>query len=164
MKRIVITIFILLLIIGCTAQKKYYLKAQDFTGKKIIFSLQEGSSYQKVDKFGEHSGNSKEPNLFEVLRQSIDELSDETKINMVYSHSNVFPTDSIIPVIVNIKNIDWIFNGTKNTMNVNIEYQLPDRLIKIVGTHKYKIFVAGTKSGNLKKSLKDGHRQLLSAF
>lgn len=164
MKKIFIPIFILPLILGCSAQKKYYLKAQDFTGKKIIFSLHEGSSYQKIDKFGEHSGNSKEPNLFEVLKQSVEELSDETEINMVYSPSSVFPTDSIIPVIVNIKNIDWIFNGTKNTMNVNIEYQLPNQVIDIVGVHTYKIFVAGNKSGNLKKSLKDGHKHLLSAL
>ena len=164
MKRIAIPIFILLMILSCTAKKSYYLKSQDFAGKKIIFSLHERSSYQKIDKYGEHSGNSKEPNLFEVLRESIEELSNETKINMVYSPSNVFPNDSIIPVIVNIKNIDWIFNGTKTKMNVNIEYQLPDKVIKIVGVHEYKIFIAGTKSSNLKKSLKDGHKQFLSAL
>jgi hypothetical protein len=83
---------------------------------------------------------------------------------MVYSPSNVFPNDSIIPVIVNIKNIDWIFNGTKTKMNVNIEYQLHDKVIIIVGVHEYKIFIAGTKSSNLKKSLKDGHKQFLSAL
>lgn len=164
MRTTVITIFISLLISGCTTQKKYYLKAQDFTGKKIIFSLQEGSNYQKVDKFGEHLGNSKEPNLNEVLRQSIEELAVETKIDLVYSPSNVFPTESIIPVIVTIKNIDWIFNGEKTTMKVSIEYQLSDHKIEIVGVHKYKVFIAGTKSGNLKKSLKDGHKQLLATF
>jgi hypothetical protein len=84
---------------------------------------------------------------------------------MVYSESFVFPTDSITPVIVNIKNIDWIFNETKTTMNVNIEYKLSDdRIINIVGVHKYKVFVAGTKSGNLRKSLKDGHKQFLSTL
>ncbi|OYX22801.1 MAG: hypothetical protein B7Z06_11140 [Flavobacteriales bacterium 32-35-8] len=84
---------------------------------------------------------------------------------MVYSPSFVFPADSLIPVIVSIKNIDWIFNETKATMNVNIEYKLQnDKIITIVGTHKYKIFFAGTKSGNLRKALKDGHKQFLSTL
>lgn len=164
MKRIVFINFIFL-ILSCSTHKKYYLKSHDFIGKKIIFSLQEGSSYQKVEKYGEHIGNSKEPNIYEVLRESIEEVSKKTKINMIYSNSFVFPTDSTTPVIVNIKNIDWIFNEPKTTMNVNIEYKLFDhRIINIVGVHKYKVFVVGTKSGNLRKALKDGHKQFLSTL
>jgi hypothetical protein len=165
MNRIIIASFIILLAFGCSVQKKYYIKSQDFKDKKIVFSLEEGSSYQKVKKFGEHIGNSKDPNIQYVLKESIEELTIETKINMVYSPSFVFPADSLIPVIVSIKNIDWIFNETKATMNVNIEYKLQNnKIINIVGTYKYKIFLAGTKSGNLKKALKDGHKQFLSTL
>lgn len=164
MKRIVLISFIFLLL-SCSTQKKYYLKSDDFVNKKITFSLQEGSNYQKVDKFGEHIGNSKDPNIYEVFRESVEEVSNETKINIIYSNSFIFPTGSNTSVIVNITNIDWIFNEPKTTMNVSIDYKLPDdRTIKIIGVHEYKIFVAGTKSGNLRKALKDGHKQFLSTL
>jgi len=64
--------------------------------------------------------------------------------------------------MADIKNIGWVFNEPNAIMNVNIEYTLPNKIVEITGEHHYKIFVVGTKSGNLKKSLKDGHKQILS--
>ncbi|WP_224478451.1 hypothetical protein [Winogradskyella vincentii] len=118
-----------------------------------------------MKKIGEHIGNSRDPNIYDVFRKSVEELSEEINIDLFYSPKYIFPNDSVISVMADIKNIDWVFiNGTKAVMNVNIDYMLPDQNISIIGTNEYKVFLAGTKSGNLKNSLKDGHKQILSTL
>ncbi|MCA0153491.1 hypothetical protein LBV24_09715 [Winogradskyella sp. 2Y89] len=159
--------FLLLLVFvtSCKTKKQYYINSDSFSSKKVYFSLKEGSSYQKVKKIGEHIGNSRDPNIYDVFRKSVEELSEEINIDLFYSPKYIFPNDSVISVMADIKNIDWVFiNGTKAVMNVNIDYMLPDQNISIIGTNEYKVFLAGTKSGNLKNSLKDGHKQILSTL
>ncbi len=157
-------LIILIIFCSCSVKKEYFLNAKDFKGKTVIFTLQEGTSYQKVQKYGEHFGNSEEPNIHEVFKNGIEELSKETKINLSYSPTYIFPSDSVIPIMVSIKKIKWIFEEPKTSMYVNMEFVHNNNTIKITGTHKYKLFVVGTKSGNLKKALKDGDKQLLSTI
>ncbi|MBC2846087.1 hypothetical protein [Winogradskyella flava] len=149
---------------NCAAKKEYFLNTNSLKDKTVVFTLQEATSYQRVKKFGEHIGDSKNPNIHEVFSEGIKELAQETKINLIYSPSYVFPSDSIISVMVSIKNIKWIFEEPKASMYVDMEYTLKDNTLNITGIHKYKVFLAGTKSGNLKKALKDGNKQLLSTL
>jgi len=155
---------ILIILSSCAVKKKYFLNPKNFKDKTVVFTLQDGTSYQKVKKYGEHIGNSKEPNIYEVFKTGITELAKETKINLKYSPTYIFPSDSTIPVMVSIKKIKWIFEDPKTSMYVDMEFILENNTLNITGTHKYKVFLVGTKSGNLRKALKDGSKQLLSTI
>lgn len=157
-------LLIITLVFGCKTKRTFYLDNEFLKEKTIIFSLHEKSDYQDVVKVGEHIGNSKDPNVREVFRESIQELDELNQANLMYSSTYNFPSDSIISVNVTIKKIVWEFNEPTATMNVFLEYQMENKTIDIVGVNQFKLFVVGTKTGNLKKGFRDANIQFLATI
>ena len=60
-----------------------------------------------------------------------------------------------------INEIIWTAGMFSAVMETQLKYQLDDQDIFITGTNK--VYVGGTKKGNLYKSLKDGYYQLLKS-
>ncbi len=157
-------LILVFLLTSCVVKRTFYINNNDLDNKKVVFSLHGTSDYKDVIKYGDHFGNSKDPIVRDVFEKSIKDLANETKLDLEYSTSYVFKNNTIIPVNVTIKGIEWEFADPKATMYVTLEYKMPKKTLEITGVHQFKAFMIGTKTRNLYKSLQDGHKQFLSAI
>ncbi|WP_394747727.1 hypothetical protein [Spongiimicrobium salis] len=127
------------------------------------FTLDPSSKAVRVTYTGEHYGYSEYPNYDITMRASIEDLAkDNPQLKIAYTDALGFPSDSIVKVNVKIVKILWHFKDSSASMEVDLVYELPDRKIHLVGNNK--VFVAGTKKGNLFKALKHGNYQFLASY
>ena len=159
-------IFFLLLVIsfgftGCASHKKINRLAQEMDCRKtILFLYDEAGDSVIMERKGFSAGNSPYPDYKLTMQKSIEELNKHTTANLLFRQSLGFPSDSVIQVKVLIKDITWTFGVWSALMETELIYQLDNKKIDITGENK--VYLAGTKKGNLFKSLKDGHYQLLN--
>ncbi len=113
-----------------------------------------------IQKRGWHMGNSKVPEYPESFRESLEELVRNSGLNLKFKKSHETLSDSIIQVNVKIDSIIWNFGFSSATMETFLNYELPNQSIKVIG--KNKVYMQGTKKGNLYKSLKHGNYLFLS--
>ncbi len=127
------------------------------------FSFDESSNMVKIEYRGEETvGNSEYPDYKMTFIESVQDLAKTSKMNLVYKDALGFPSDSIIKVNVKIKNIIWNIYNSKAIMEAELTYKLPDKEINIVGSNR--VYLAGTKKGNLYKSLKHANFLFISAM
>lgn len=104
------------------------------------------------------------PNTKMMFKQSIEELSKETKTNLIFTEETEKIPDNCILIKAEIKNISWHFGFSNATMKTLIYYstQNLEKYIEIEGIHKS--FGGGSKKNNLKKSLKNANFEFLKRF
>lgn len=157
------SLFLLTLIIGlsgCASHKKINKQAREIDcHKTILFVYEKASDSVIIGRKGFSAGSSPYPDYEKTLQKSIEELNKHTKANLLFENTAQTHSDSVIQVKVLIKAITWSFGFSTALMETNLMYQVDDENINIVGTNK--VYLAGTKTGNLFKSLKDGNYQLL---
>ena len=158
-----ISLFLLVIsfsISGCASHKKVNKLAEKIEcDKTILFVWDEAGNSVLIDRKGPFAGNSVYPDYRKSFRESIEELNKHTTANLLYTQSPGFPSDSVQQVKVLIKNITWTFGFWSALMETELMYQLDNEKIEVTGENK--IYLAGTKKGNLFKTLKDGHYRLL---
>lgn len=156
-------LFLLLVLLcsaGCASHKKINELAREIDCNKTIhFIWNEESNAVKIERKGYFIGNSTYPDYKKTFQKSIEELNQHTTSNLVYKGFSGFPSDNVKTVKALIKNITWTFGVFSALMETEIIYQIDGKEINITGTNK--VYHAGTKKGNLFKSLKHGHYQLL---
>lgn len=146
---------------SCTSHKKVNkLASQLNCNKTIHFVFDDESKFAKIEYIGDHFGNSEYPDYKRTFIESVEELDKESLAKMEYKDALGFPSDSIIQVTVRIEKIVWDFGFSSALMETELIYKLPDRNINIIGNNK--VHMAGTKKGNLFKSLKHGNYMFLS--
>ena len=146
---------------GCASHKKINRLAGEIEcNKTILFVWDEAGNSVLINRKGFFMGNSVYPDYRKTFQKSIEELNQNTTANLLYTQNPGFASDSIIQVKVLIKDITWTFGFWSALMETELVYQLDNEKIDITGENK--IFLAGTKKGNLFKSIKDGHYQLLN--
>ena len=156
---------ILLLVVtalnGCASHKKINrLVAEIECNKTIHFALDKDIRFAKIEYRGDHFGDSPYPNYRRSLREAVEELDKVSRAKLVYKDALGFPSDSIIQVSVLIEKIVWDFGASSALMEAEIIYKIADREINLIANNK--VFVAGTKKGNIFKTLKHGNYKLLS--
>jgi hypothetical protein len=148
---------------GCASHKKVNkLASQLNCNKTIHFVFDDESKFVKIEYKGDYSGNSEYPDYKMTFRESVEELDKESPANVEYRDALGFPSDSIIQVTVRIKKIVWDFGVSSALMETELVYKLSDRNMNIIGNNK--VHMAGTKKGNLFKSLKHGNYIFLSVI
>ena len=145
---------------GCASHKKINRLAEKIEcNKTILFVWDEAGNTVLIDRKGPFVGNSGYPDYRKTFRESIEELNKHTTANLLYTMSPGFPSDSVQQVKVLIKKVTWTFGFSSALMETELMYQMDNEKINITGENK--LYLAGTKKGNLFKSLKDGHYRLL---
>ncbi len=134
--------------------------AQLNCNKTIHFVFDDESKFAKIEYVGETLGNSEYPDYKKTFEKSVEELAEYSQANLEYKDALGFPSDSIIQVTVRIKKIVWNFGFSSALMETELIYKLPNRQINIIGNNK--VYMAGTKKGNLFKTLKHGNYTFLS--
>jgi len=146
---------------GCAPHTKINkLVAAIDCDKTIHFALDDNSRFAKIEYRGEHTGSSPNPDYRIALRAAVEELNKVSSANLVYKDALGFPSDSILPVTVKIEKIIWDFGTTAILMEAELIYKLPNREINLLANNK--VFIGGTKRGNVFKTLKHGNYRLLS--
>lgn len=157
----IILFFAVTILHGCASHKKINrLVAEIDCNKTIHFALDKDIRFSKIEYRGDHYGDSPYPDYRRSLREAVEELDEISPAKLVYKDALGFPSDSIIQVSVLIENIVWGFGSSSALMEAEIIYKMADREINIMANNK--VFVGGTKKGNVFKTLKDGNYKLLS--
>lgn len=134
-----------------------------YCNKEFHLTFDNSSNFAKIEYTGkDHYGNSAIPNYKETFENSISELADISKMKIVYKDVHGFPSDSIIQANVTIKKIIWEFGFSSATMEVELIYELPNKKIHIFADNK--VYMSGTKKGNLFKCLKNAHYQFIQTI
>lgn len=142
---------------ACSSHKKINRLAEQLECDKAYhFVFDDASNFTKIEYIGEPTiGNSEYPNYKESFRKSIEQLNKSTSAKLVYKEAFGFPSDSIIQVRVRIEKIIWYIKKSSATMSTDLIYDINGKKIKITGDNT--VHLAGTKTGNLYKSLKSGN-------
>lgn len=157
MKKIkLLSFFILLSLIGCATNsnfRKNNLNNEYFKGKTIVFTLN-GSSKKTVSYSGPKAGFERQPNVKEAFKIAIDELAEETKLDLKFKEGNSELNNNEIIVDSEITEILWTFNLSSATMKTSLNYTLKsnNKIFKI--NEIYKNMSGGAEKGNLIRSLK----------
>lgn len=152
------------LLASCASHTQVNDWASELKCDKIFhFSFDESSNIVKIEYKGvDPSGHSEYPDYKRTFIESVEDLAEASKMNLFYKDALGFPSDSIIKVKVKIRKIIWTFYNSKAIMETELTYKLPDREINLTGTNK--VYLGGTKKGNLYKSLKHGNYLFISAM
>lgn len=149
---------------GCSSHKKINQLAKTLECSKTYhFVFNELSNFAKIEYKGEDTiGNSEYPDYKKTFKESIENLNESTEAVLIYKDAFGFPDDSVIQVSVKIKSIVWDFGHINATMSTELEYEVGNEKINLIGDNRIQI--AGTKKGNLFKSLKSGTYQFLNVM
>ncbi|MGB6152647.1 MAG: hypothetical protein WBG48_11700 [Pricia sp.] len=157
----ILSFTIIYFLFSCASHKKVNkLASQLNCNETIHFVFDEESKFAKIKYNGNHFGNSKYPDYKKTFKESVEELDKKSPAKMEYKDAHSFPSDSVVQVTVRIKKIVWNFGFSSALMETELIYKLSDRDINIIGNNK--VHMAGTKRGNLFKSLKHGNYMFLS--
>ena len=153
-----------MLLISCASHTKVNNWASELNCNKTFhFSFDTSSNVVPIDYQGvEPSGHSEFPDYKKTFIKSVEDLAEASKMNLFYRDALGFPSDSIIKVKVQIRKIIWTFYNSKAIMETELTYKLPNKKINLTGTNK--VYLGGTKEGNLYKSLKHGNFMFISAM
>lgn len=168
MKKI-IPIFSLLLffiLFSCGSVSNYTknnLNKSFYENKTIYFSLNP-NSVQDVKMSGLYINTIFDDgftlNVENSFRESVQELATETKLNLKYINNTQNLPDNETFINVEITDISWHFGFSVATMKTNVIYnnQKINKVYNIEGIRKSG---GGSKSNNLKKSLKNANYKFL---
>lgn len=156
-----VSLAIFLCFTACASHKKINRLTKDLDcNKTILFVWEEAGNDVNIDRKGFSAGNSPYLDYRKTFQKSIEELNKHTNANLMYRKPGVFSSDSVVQVKVLVKEITWTFGFSSALMETELQYQLDEEIINLTG--KNKVYLGGTKTGNLFKSFKDGHYQFLN--
>lgn len=162
MKKI-IAIILIHLIFGCASHKKTNELASEIKcDKNFYFAYDKQSDFENFDYNGVHVGNSKLPDFKQTFIESIIDLNKDTEMDLEFVESTIFPSISSVYTKVKIEEIRWNWGFADAVLEVDLEYEMDDEKIHITGRNK--VYLGGTKKGNLYKALKNGHYQFIFAI
>ena len=157
----------ILIIVSCGSKSNYTkntLNKDFYQSKTIYFTLNQKSKTTMDVKGGMPIlGGYKAPNVEEVFIKSIQELSNETKIDLKYIKNPSTLSENEILVDVEILEITWKFGMSVATLTTNVDYVLINQSKKInsIGIRKSG---GGSESNNLRKSLKNATYKFMQSF
>ena len=134
-----------------------------YQGKTIYFYLKP-NSVKEVKMSGLYKStvfdDNYPPNIDNIFKESIEELSSETKVNLKIINNNVSLSNNDILVNVYITNITWHFGFSTATLKSQILYEIQDtnKSYNIEGLRKSG---GGSKINNVRKSLKNANYKFL---
>lgn len=159
----VLVVLITIVIVGCASHKKVNkLASHLICDKEVHFTFAASNNDIMIEKKGWYMGDSRVPEFDDSFRRSLEELVRYPELKLKFKKTHETQSDSIDQVNVKIDSIIWNFGFSSATMETFLNYELPDQSIKVVG--KNKVYLHGTKKGNLYKSLKNGNYWFLSKF
>ncbi len=143
-------------LLGCASHKRVNKLASELDCNKTIhFVFDRESKFAKVEYLGSPSGDSPYPDYVKSFRASVEELDRDSKMKLRYKDALGFPSDSITQVTVKIERIVWGFKSSSALMEVELSYKMTDRKFNIIGNNK--VYMSGTKKGNIFKCFKHGN-------
>lgn len=140
---------------------------KEYYGNKTIYFTLSPNSVKEVTMSGLYSptifDDRLPPNIDEVFKESVDELASETKLNLKYIRGIENLSNNETVVIAEISEISWHFglSTAKFKTKVNYFIQNLNKTYNIEGMRKSG---GGSKSNNLKKSLKNATYNFLKEF
>jgi len=153
-------IFLITFLISCSSAKTYNSKmfGDDFLkNKTIVFTLNEKSATVGVVREGPSAGIQRQPDVKKAFKKSIENLAEETKLNLQYRDSFSQPNDSEIHIQANITQIKWIFTMMSATMKTNVNYDILEKDSQYESIGSFKNMSGGSEDNNLYKSLKNAN-------
>lgn len=158
-----LSLLILLSIVGCATNSNFTknnLKNDFYKNKKIVFTFNENSK-NKVSYSGPMAGNEHQPDVKKAFQKSIEELAEETKLDLKFKEINYGTNFSEMNIDAQVTEILWIFNLSSATMNTSISYTLKNdnKVYKI--NSSYKNMTGGDEKNNLIRSFKIANYSLL---
>ncbi len=160
MRNFIAFLMFFFVIISCSSSKQILTNSDKIENKKIIFIFERNNDFIPLEKKGDHIGNSKTPTNSRVFEKTIIDIANETNLDLIYQEQYVFPSDSVIPIIVSIDKIEWEWSTFSAVMNTSLIYKSPLDTIKITGSNRNYLF--GTKKRNLYQSMKNGNYLFLT--
>jgi ribosomal protein L31E len=160
--KIILVLFCLTLV-NCGSASDYTkntLNQQFFKGKTIKFIL-DNTGVNTISFEGPKMGFIVQPNFKDVFRESIEELAQETKLNLRFIENRNEISDSEIIVEAKITQALWSFGFSKATMKTTVTYKVKstnDKTYQINGIRKSG---GGAENNNLRKSLKNANYNFL---
>jgi hypothetical protein len=165
---VLLTTLIILTFVNCGSVSNYTnntLNKNFYSSKTIYFTLNQKSKTTMDVKGGMPVlGGYKAPNVKEVFKESIQELANETKLDLKFMETSEKNSGKdIILVDAEILEINWTFGLSVATLKTKIDYNLVNdaKLIKTEGIRKSG---GGSESNNLRKSLKNATYKFLQEF
>jgi hypothetical protein len=163
--KLFLTTIIILIFTNCGSVSNYTKNTLDkafYKSKTIFFTLNQNSK-TTMEIYGGMPilGGYKAPNVKEVFKKSIQELANETKLDLKFIESNEINSykDHML-VDVEISEITWTFGISVATLKTDVNYNIinQNRNINTIGIRKSG---GGSESNNLRKSLKNANYKFL---
>jgi hypothetical protein len=165
--KILFATVVILTLVNCGSKSNYTKNTLDkdfYQSKTIYFTLNQKSKTTMDVKGGMPVlGGYKPPNVAEVFIASIQELADETQIDLRFTETPEKIAKNEMLIDVEILEITWKFGMSVATLKTNVNYKLANQseLINTVGIRKSG---GGSERNNLRKSLKNATYNFLLAF
>lgn len=165
MKKIPIILAFSILLLGCGSSQKSYTNtfSNDFIkDKTIIFTLNQPNSIE-VEMVGITGGQvPKRPDPRRCFSKSIEQLAEETHLNMQYRDSYQKNNDSEIHIEATLDRIIWTFGLSTTEMKANMKYSVPkyDLSYESDGIFKKSLGLQGVEN-TLIKAMKNANYLLL---
>lgn len=168
MKKILTILSLAIIILGCGSSQKTYTNTFSdgyLKNKTIIFTLNQPNSIE-VEMLGLTGGQQpKRPDPRRCFAKSIEQLAEETQLNMQYRASYQKSNDSEIHIEATLDRILWNFTFSTTEMKATMKYRVPeaDLSYESIGTFKKSMGVVGTEN-TLIKTMKNANYLLLKEF
>lgn len=149
--------------IGCASHKQTNRLASKIDcDRDFYFAYDERSDFEDFNYTGEHFGDSKFPDFKQTFIKSINELNNDTEMQLEFVESDMLPSNNSTFARVRIEEIRWNWGLTNAVMEVDLQYEMESQKIYLTG--KNKLHMGGTKKGSLYKALKNGHFLFISSI
>lgn len=163
---LIFILFLSFIIYSCGSVSNYSknsLNKSFYENKTIYFTLNP-NSVQDVKMSGLYTNTIFDDgitlNVENSFKQSIEELATETKLNLKYINSTQNLSDNETLINVEIIDISWHFGFSVAKMKTNVIYK-NQNFGTIYTTEGIRKSGGGSKSNNLKKSLKNANYKFL---
>lgn len=159
-------LLLVLTIVSCGTVSNYSdnsLNKNYYQGKIIYFKLNP-NSVKDVKMSGLYTStvfdDNYPPNIENIFKESLEELSAETKVNMKLVNNYTDLSNNAILVNVDIKNISWHFGFSTATLKSQVLYEIQsvNKSYNIEGIRKSG---GGSKINNVRKSIKNANYKFL---
>lgn len=157
-------IFVTFLSCGTTSNYSSSSLNKNYYQDKTIYFFLDPNSVKDVKMSGLYNStifdDNYPPDIEKIFKESIEELANETKLNLKYSNNLETSLQNEIHVKVDIKDISWHFGFSTATLKSEVSYQIQNanKSYNVEGIRKSG---GGSKINNVRKSFKNASYKFL---
>ncbi|MCW1147518.1 hypothetical protein [Flavobacterium lacisediminis] len=159
----------ILILFSCGTSHNYTMNNlnQNFYQNKTIYFILDTNSIKEVKMSGLYTttifDDNYPPIVEDVFKESIEELAKETKFDLKFIKDRNNISSNEIVVEAKISEISWHFGFSRATFRTKLEYNILNSN-DIYETDGIRKSGGGSKTNNLRKSLKDANYKFLKKF